>query len=96
VRLTGGEQIRLRCKGRGCPFKVKRLNVSKAGRRNMTKLVRKARFRKRAVLKVFVTKPQTVGRFARFKFRAAKAPTLTKRCLQPGATQPSKCPPGVG
>jgi len=94
VQLTGGERIRLRCRGRGCRFKSKRLTVRKAGSRNMTKLVRKARFRRGATLEAFITKPGTVGRYRKLKFRAAKPPRLIKRCLQPGAKKPSRCSQG--
>ena len=95
VQLGGGERIRLRCKGRGCPFKAKRVKVRKAGSRDMTKLVRKARFRPGSVLEAFVTKPGAVGRYTKLRFRAKKRPVLRKRCVQPGAKKPSKCPPGA-
>jgi Ca2+-binding RTX toxin-like protein len=93
TQLAGGERIRLRCKGRGCPFKAKTLKVRKAGSRNMTKLVRKARFRAGTVLEAFISRSGAVGRHTKLRFRAAKRPELRKRCLQPGATKPSKCQP---
>ncbi len=94
VQLTGDERIRLRCRGRGCPFKGKRLKARKAGSRNMTKFVRKARFRPGTRLEAFITKPGTVGRYRKLKFRRAKPPKLVKRCLQPGAKKPSRCSQG--
>ena len=92
VQLAGGERIRMRCSGRGCPFKKKRLRVRKAGRRDMTKLVRRARFGGGAKLEVFITKRQTIGRYRSLRFRTAKAPRVRKRCVQPGARRPSRCP----
>ena len=95
VQLAGGERIRLRCTGRGCPFKAKRLRARKAGSRDMSTLVRKARFRAGTVLEVFITKPATVGRYTKLRFRDAKRPKRVKRCVQPGARKPSPCPPST-
>jgi Putative metal-binding motif/RTX calcium-binding nonapeptide repeat (4 copies) len=92
VQLAGDERIRLRCKGRGCPFRVKRLVARKPGSRNMTKLVRNARFRAGTVLEAFITRSGAVGRYRKLRFRAAKPPRLSKRCVQPGASTPAKCP----
>jgi len=94
VQLAGGERIRLRCKGRGCPFKAKTLKTRKAGTRDATKLVRNARFGAGTVLEAFITESGTVGRYRKLTFRDAKQPKLLKRCLPPGARKPSKCPAG--
>jgi hypothetical protein len=90
--LVGGERIALRCTGRGCPFKRKRIAVRRAGSRNLTALVRRARFRPRSVLTASITEQDTVGRFVRLQFRQGRRPALRKRCLQPGSTTPSRCP----
>jgi hypothetical protein len=95
VRLAGGERIRISCSGGGCPFGHKRLRARKAGSRDMTKLVRRARFRGGAKLTVRITKRRTVGRYRQFRFRTAKSPKVRKRCLQPGARKPSRCPRGA-
>jgi hypothetical protein len=90
--LVGGERITLRCTGRGCPFKRKRIAVRRAGTRNLTAFVRKARFRPRAVLTASITERATIGRVVRLRFRQGKRPAQRKRCLQPGSTTPSRCP----
>lgn len=92
VRLVGGERIRLRCRGGSCPFKAKRLKPRRAGSRNMTKLVRRARLRGGTRLSVFITKRRSIGRYRQFRFRTAKGPRVIKRCVRPGATKPSRCP----
>ena len=81
--------VTVRCSGRGCPFKTRRLAAT-MGR------VRLSRFphllRPRARLQIFVRAPGVIGKYTAFRIRAAKPPLRTDRCLMPGSsTKPTRC-----
>jgi hypothetical protein len=88
-----GSTIRVRCTGRGCPFKAaKTRKVSKDARKlNLVKLMRRAKLRPGARLEVRVTKPAMIGTVGRFTVRAGKAPKATFLCLTPGAKRATRC-----
>ena len=58
----------------------------------MTKLFRHA-FRKGAVLEVWLTAPNWIGKVVRFEIERGRSHTPRGRtlCLQPGAAKPGKC-----
>ncbi len=92
-RARAGSTVRMRCRGRGCPFRSKRVKI----RRNRAKVtirrpLRRAQLRPGARFDVRVTRPRTIGIIARFKVRAGRAPARTDRCLRPGAKRPRRCP----
>ena len=91
AKLAGGETILLRCRGKGCPFKSKRLKAKRAGTLKLDKLVRRARLRRGVKLEVTITKLETVGRVTIVAIRRNKAPRISRLCLPPGATKPAKC-----
>lgn len=89
VRAPGGSSVHLRCRGGSCPFgernrEVKRRRVSFPGIER--------RLRPGVVIKVFVTKPEMVGKFTRFKLRAGKAPKRKDRCVAAGSRKRIRCP----
>ena len=89
---TVASEIRVSCKGGGCPFKVRtRMVRAKAASYSLVSLVGGAKLRPRTVLEVRVTKPSTLGTLVRFRIRAAAAPTVTLSCQAPGASRPSRC-----
>ena len=89
--LRGGETIRMRCRGRGCPFKSRRVKVSRRGARNFGRLFRKRKLRVGARLTVTVTQPGAIGRVTILTVRRRKEPRLQRRCLPPGTTRPRAC-----
>ena len=92
-RLAAGTKVVVTCKGRGCPFKMKKRAIDEArDRLPLMKFVRKAKLRRGVRLKVKVTKPDTVGLIAKWKIRAAKPPVRSDSCLWPGETKPRSCP----
>ena len=43
------------------------------------------------MIEVRVTKPDTIGAVKRLTVRRSKNPTITTRCLPPGAKRPGRC-----
>jgi hypothetical protein len=85
VRCTGGKR-------RGCPFKRRSVTLKPDGSASMTKLFKKA-FRKGAVLEVWLTAPNSIGKVVRFEVERGRdrRPRGRTLCLQPGAAKPGKC-----
>jgi hypothetical protein len=90
-----GDRIRLTCKGRGCPLARKTVRVRKDAKRlSLLRHIGRARLRKGAVLRLRVTRPETVGRVHTWRIRAPKPPKLVRRCVRPGEKKPTACPAG--
>ena len=49
------------------------------------------RLRAGTVIEVRVTKPNTIGAVKRLTVRRNRNPTITTRCLPPGAKRPARC-----
>jgi len=90
TKIPAGAKVTVRCKGRGCPFKVKRKSFKKFTRiYNVAKLFNRrkggkrrfARLRPRTRIEIRVTKPNTIGRYATFVVRSGKIPTFKSGCL---------------
>lgn len=94
-----GAVIEVRCKGRGCPLKLKRIDVSQAGTVNLAKLFnfkRKGRkivskLRVKTVVEVRVLRGADIGKVVRFTMRKRKAPKAKTLCMPPGASKPQAC-----
>jgi len=90
--VRAGSTIRLRCRGRGCPFKTKTRTVTQtAAKLNLLPYLHRAKLRSRARLEVQVTKPGTIGRSRVFTIRSGGGLRRTDRCLMAGE-KPAKCP----
>jgi hypothetical protein len=94
VRAPAGAQIRVRCRGRSCPFRSFKMKVK--GRTRAAQPVRIRRFRRHllrpgTVIEIRVTKRGEIGKFTRFQIRRGKPPKRTDRCLPPGAKRPLRC-----
>ena len=97
VDAPTGSTVTVRCKGRGCPF-AKSTRAARAGER-VAYAARRVRIRKlegrllRAgvVVRIFVTKAGTIGKFTSIKIRGGKSPKRVDRCLMPGSTKPVQC-----
>jgi hypothetical protein len=90
-----GASLEVRCSGgkhRGCPFKRHAVALKADGSASMTKLFKKA-FRKGAVLEVWLTAPNSVGKVVRFEVQRGRnrTPRARTMCLQPGSAKPGKC-----
>jgi hypothetical protein len=89
VRGPRGTTVRLRCKGRGCPLRSRRLRM-RSRRLRIRALER--RWRAGTVLEVTVTRRGFIGKFSRFRFRAGNVPRRQDHCIAPGARKPTRCP----
>jgi hypothetical protein len=100
VEAPSGSTITLRCHGRrGCPLRQHvEAAASQFDSRGLGgRVIRFHRFERRLlpagiVIKVFVTKPGMIGKFARFKIRRRKPPARTDGCVVPGVATPTRCP----
>jgi hypothetical protein len=90
VPARGKVQVRCSGKRRGCPLKRKNVRVKKH-RASLTKLFKKARLRRGAVIEVRVTAPDTMGTVLRYTIRAGKLPRKRELCLAPGTRRPKRC-----
>ena len=43
-------------------------------------------------MRLRITRPGAIGRVNTWTIRAPKSPKLVRRCVQPGAKKPSRCP----
>jgi hypothetical protein len=90
-----GASLEVRCKGgrsKGCPFKRRAVPLKADGSASMTRLFKHA-FRKGAVLEVWLTAPNSIGKVVRFEVERGRShrPQGRTLCLQPGTAKPGKC-----
>jgi len=98
VDAPTGSTVTVRCKGRGCPF-GKSTRAARAGER-LAYAARKVRIRKLerrllrpgVLIKIYVTRAGSIGKYTSIKIRRAKPPKRLDRCLMPGNTKPVQCP----
>ena len=83
-RVRRGHRVRLKCKGRGCPFKTRKRKVRKRGRLNIARPFDDARLRRGAMLTIRVTARNGVAKQFAFTFRRGAAPIFLIRCSEPG------------
>ncbi|MGH2863687.1 MAG: hypothetical protein ACRDJX_00400, partial [Solirubrobacteraceae bacterium] len=92
-----GATVRVTCRGGGCPAKPVRVVATARARSSAsTALVTFHRFerslRPGAVLDVWISNADRIGKFTRFVIRRAKPPARTDRCLNPAGNTPLACP----
>lgn len=97
VRAPHGTAVELRCVGRGCPRRAKRLRTTvrtKSGRGARTiRFPRVERFLPAGVqLRITVRQDGMVGKYTRIRIRRLKLPVRVDRCLMPGSSKPAACP----
>ena len=102
VTMPSGASMIVRCQGRGCPFRRTTRAASLAPDIQLAPLARAAALvrvkrlegrllRVGATIRIYITKPNEIGKYTRFKIRRGKAPSRIDRCLVPGATGPLRC-----
>jgi hypothetical protein len=88
-RAPAGATVTVRCRGRGCPFRTRRIAASKR-RLPLTGLFGKRKLRPGTRIEIAIAKEGHVGRMYRYVLRARKSPRLVIRCVPPGAA-PVRC-----
>jgi plastocyanin len=102
VTMPAGASMTVRCRGRGCPFRrttraasltpdLQLAPVARAAALVRVKRLEQRLLRVGATLRIYITKPNEIGKYTRFKIRRGKAPSRIDRCLVPGATGPLRC-----
>ena len=80
----------MRCRGKTCPFRMIRRQVTK-GKVRFRAIER--RFLRGGVrIEVFVRAPGFIGKYSSWLIRNGKAPRRTDRCLPPASSKPTRCP----
>jgi hypothetical protein len=84
-----GATVRVRCKGRTCPFHS---SVRTAKFVRVRRLERK--LRAGVTVRVYVTSSTAIGKYTVFKIRRRQSPLRADACLMPGSLRPVVCPSG--
>jgi hypothetical protein len=99
VLAPDGATLNIRCRGRGCPLRrqTRTARFDQASFGSGTRLIRLRRLsrhtlRPGTVVKIFVTKPGMIGKYARFKMRRGKPPRRTDACVVAGTVAAISCP----
>ncbi len=91
IGARGGTRVEVRCKGRGCPFKLRRLTLA----RTTKKLDLRKRFKLRRLgrqrLEVRLLRSDSIGRVVRFTGKGGGIPSTRILCLTPGKKRPRSC-----
>ena len=92
VNAPSGSTVTVRCRGRGCPFKASKRSAKVSRQVRIRKLERRL-LRAGSSIRIFVTKPGTIGKYTSIRIRGGKPPRRSDRCLMPeNNTKPVKCP----
>lgn len=89
--VPAGASVELRCRGRGCPGARKVVTVSKSGRADVHRVLRRHRLRPGARLELRVTRADMISKVVRFHVRRGHTPSWQVLCLPPGAVSPARC-----
>jgi hypothetical protein len=92
VNAPGGSRIEVRCRGRGCPFRRIAKTTARMSRLVSVRRLRGRLLRPRAVVQVWVTKPEALGKYTRFRIRRGRPPSRADRCALTGLRRPLRCP----
>jgi Ca2+-binding RTX toxin-like protein len=90
--VRAGDRIEVRCKGKGCPFKLK-VVTGKAGKPKvkLVSLFKKRYLGRGAVVEVRVLRPNEIGRVLRLTVGKRGSIKSTGLCLAVGKTSPAAC-----
>jgi hypothetical protein len=98
IRAPYGATVKVRCRGRGCPFRRSSRTLARVGKaKGPAKTIRIKKLSRRvlrggASIKVLVSRPGEIGKYTRFLIRRGKPPRRTDLCLLSGMSEPIECP----
>lgn len=84
-----GARVTVRCRGRGCPVRSRSRSMP-SGRMRLRFLER--RLRAGVVIRIFVTRRGTIGKYTSFRIRRGRPPLRSDRCVLSPAAGPQRCP----
>jgi PKD domain-containing protein len=91
-RLKANARVQVRCRGKRCPFRVKRARRPRRGKVNLLRtLGRRRTFRFRQTVEVRITAPRLTGKVYRYKIRKGRRPASSTLCLPVGGSKPRRC-----
>jgi hypothetical protein len=88
TRLSGQSKVTLTCKGSSCPFH--RWSTSNKKRVDVKPRFRRKLLRQNTRIEVRITQPRMNGASVTFVTRVGAVPRLTKQCIKPGASKPTR------
>jgi hypothetical protein len=83
-------RVEVRCKGKRCPFRMKKARVKANGTAKLRKFFRR-RLRAGVTIEVRILAPNSIGKVVRLPIKRGKIPTGRTLCLPPGAKKPGRC-----
>jgi hypothetical protein len=94
AKLPPASVVRLRCTGRGCPFRARRVVAKRRGHRSLDLLAALGapaqRLRPGQTLEVLVSTHAYDGKLVRWRLRSALAPRAVTWCVPLGSTRPRR------
>jgi hypothetical protein len=94
VNAPEGARVEVDCRGRGCPFHRLSKAAARTSRLLTVRRLRRRLLRPGAVIQIWVTRPDAVGKYTRFRIRRARPPSRADRCAVTGVRRPVRCPSG--
>jgi hypothetical protein len=91
VDAPAGAKVTVRCLGKRCRLKQRKLTVRGSGNANLRRLVGRRLIPVGSTLEVRIVAPNSVGRVVRFKIKPRRVPDGRSLCLPPGAKKPRRC-----
>jgi Putative metal-binding motif len=83
-------KVAVRCRGRRCPFRVRKAAVKANGTVALRRFLRR-RLRHGVTVEVRVIAPNSIGKVVRFRIRRGKIPVSRTLRLPPGARRARRC-----
>jgi len=92
VNAPVGATVTVRCRGKGCPFKASTRSAH-ASRQVRIRKLEKRLLRAGTSIRIFVTKPGSIGKYTSIRIRNGKPPRRSDRCVMPDNNmKPVRCP----
>jgi hypothetical protein len=88
VKAPRGVTVRVRCRGRGCPYRRRSYRMR---RRKLRLRSLEHNFAAGATIVFRVVKRERIGKYTRVRVRRGRVPARVDRCLNPGSSRPRRC-----
>jgi hypothetical protein len=92
VNAPTGARVVVACRGRGCPFRRIAKTAARSARLLGVHRLEGRLLRPGAVIQVWITRPDALGKYTRFRVRRERPPSRADRCAVSGKRRPIRCP----